>query len=72
MNHDPHSPDELEQQLLGHFRAHSHGEPSTELDARILAASRAALVSGPQPRLGERLQQAGTVGFRPQENSPRG
>ena len=55
MNHDPHSPDELEQQLLGHFRAHSHGEPSTELDARILAASRAALVSEPQPRLGERL-----------------
>lgn len=55
MNHDPHSPDELEQQLLGHFRAHSHGEPSTELDARILAASRAALVSEPQPRLSERL-----------------
>lgn len=55
MNHDPHSPDELEQQLLGHFRAHSHGEPSPELDARILAASRAALASEPQPSLGERL-----------------
>lgn len=55
MNHDPHSPDELEQQLLGHFRAHSQGEPSPELDARILAASRAALVSEAQPRLSERL-----------------
>lgn len=55
MNHDPHSPDELEQQLLGHFRAHSHGEPSAELDARILAASRAALASEPQPSLSERL-----------------
>ena len=31
-----------EQALLAHFRAHDSGEPSTELDARILAAASAA------------------------------
>lgn len=31
-----------EQALLAHFRAHGSGEPSTELDARILAAASAA------------------------------
>ena len=31
-----------EQALLAHFRAHGSGEPSAELDARILAAASAA------------------------------
>ena len=31
-----------EQELLAHFRAHGSGEPSAELDARILAAASAA------------------------------
>ncbi|UVE16273.1 hypothetical protein NVV93_11640 [Pseudomonas sp. LS44] len=44
MNHDQHQSDnerQLEQQLLGHFRTHSQGEPSAQIDARILAAARA-------------------------------
>lgn len=40
MNRDQHEPHE--QALLEHFRAHSPAEPSAELDARILAAARAA------------------------------
>ncbi|UFQ96136.1 hypothetical protein [Pseudomonas wenzhouensis] len=31
-----------EQELLAHFRAHGSGEPSAEMDARILAAANAA------------------------------
>lgn len=41
MSHDR-DPLEHEQALLAHFRAHSGGEPSAELDARILAAASAA------------------------------
>ena len=38
----PHPAEEaLEAQLLTHFRQHSQGEPSAELDARILAAATA-------------------------------
>ena len=43
MNRDQHEPNE--QALLDHFRVHSQAEPSAELDARILAAARAAQVS---------------------------
>lgn len=44
MNHDQSKPDALdhEQALLTHFRRHGDGEPSAELDARILAAASAA------------------------------
>lgn len=59
MKHDQHSPDEHELQMLAHFRAHSAGEPSAELDARILAAAnvaaQAAAVSDKQPSWSERL-----------------
>lgn len=54
MNQDPRREDELERQLLAHFRAHGGGEPSAELDARILAAAREA-VRPPAPSLGQRL-----------------
>lgn len=54
MNQDPRREDELERQLLAHFRAHGEGEPSAELDARILAAAREA-VRPPVPSLGQRL-----------------
>ena len=48
MNRDRHEPHDVahERALLEHFRAHSQGEPSAELDARILAAARAAQPSG--------------------------
>lgn len=54
MNQDPRKPEGLEQQMLAHFRAHEGGEPSAELDARILAAARAA-VRPATPNLAERL-----------------
>lgn len=38
-----------EQALLAHFRAHGNGEPSAELDARILAAASAATREAHQP-----------------------
>ncbi|ERI52635.1 hypothetical protein N878_18235 [Pseudomonas sp. EGD-AK9] len=41
MTHDRETLDH-EQALLAHFRAHGEGEPSAELDARILAAASAA------------------------------
>ncbi|AOE86275.1 hypothetical protein [Pseudomonas sp. TCU-HL1] len=41
MNRDPHKPDEMERELLEHFRCHSHDEPSSALDQRILAAAAA-------------------------------
>lgn len=41
MNHER-EPLEHEQALLAHFRAHGSGEPSAELDTRILAAASAA------------------------------
>lgn len=41
MNQDPHKPDAMERELLEHYRCHSHDEPSTELDQRILAAAAA-------------------------------
>lgn len=52
MNRDQHDPHE--QALLEHFRAHSRAEPSAELDARILAAARAAQVSS-MPSWSQRL-----------------
>lgn len=52
MNRDQHDPHE--QALLEHFRAHSRAEPSAELDARILAAARAAQVSS-TPSWSQRL-----------------
>jgi hypothetical protein len=52
MNRDQHKPSE--QALLEHFRAHSHAEPSAELDARILAAARAAQAPG-KPGWSQRL-----------------
>ena len=52
MNRDQHDPHE--QALLDHFRAHSQGEPSAELDARILAAARAAQVAS-KPSWSQRL-----------------
>lgn len=55
MNHDQPTPDKQELQMLAHFRAHSVGEPSAELDARILAAARAAITSDKQPSWNERL-----------------
>lgn len=45
MNHDQHIPDEQERQMLEHFRQHSGGEPSAQLDAQILAAATAAMRS---------------------------
>ena len=39
---DQREPLDHEQELLAHFRAHGSGEPSAELDARILAAASAA------------------------------
>lgn len=39
---DQREPLDHEQALLAHFRAHDSGEPSAELDARILAAASAA------------------------------
>ena len=39
---DEREPLEHEQALLAHFRAHGSGEPSAELDARILMAASAA------------------------------
>lgn len=42
MNHDQHRSDEQERQMLEHFRQHSGGEPSAQLDAQILAAASAA------------------------------
>lgn len=45
MNHDQHRADEQARQMLEHFRQHSGGEPSAQLDAQILAAARAAVRS---------------------------
>ncbi|MFV3304519.1 hypothetical protein ACNFBT_04475 [Pseudomonas sp. NY15181] len=50
MNRDPH-----EQELLEHYRRHSDEQPSAQLDARILAAARAA-VQARKPSLAERLR----------------
>lgn len=49
MNRDP-----REQKLLEHYRRHSDEQPSAQLDARILAAARAA-VQESKPSLGARL-----------------
>lgn len=50
MNRDPH-----EQELLEHYRRHSDEQPSAQLDARILAAARAA-VQEQKPGFAQRLQ----------------
>lgn len=51
MNRDPH-----EQELLEHYRRHSDEQPSAQLDARILAAARAAVQEKP-PSFAQRLHQ---------------
>lgn len=59
MNHDQHRLDEQERQMLEHFRQHSSGEPSAQLDAQILAAATAAVrnvaTDKAKPGLGARL-----------------
>jgi hypothetical protein len=55
MNHDQQRPDAQEQQLLAHFREHSNGEPSAELDALILNAARAELARPPRLSRAQRL-----------------
>jgi hypothetical protein len=61
MNHDQHSADEQERQLLEHFRRHSAGEPSAQLDAQILAAASAAVrhtnTAAGKPGLSTRLHR---------------
>jgi hypothetical protein len=49
MNRDPH-----EQEMLEHYRRHSDEQPSAQLDARILAAARAA-VQEKKPSPAQRL-----------------
>ncbi len=51
MNRDPH-----EQELLELYRRHSEAQPSAQLDARILAAARAAVQQKP-PSFAQRLHQ---------------
>ncbi|WP_315807574.1 hypothetical protein [Pseudomonas sp. C9-3] len=51
MNRDPH-----EQELLEHYRRHSEAQPSAQLDARILAAARAAVQEKPAS-FAQRLHQ---------------
>jgi len=59
MNHDQHMSDEQERQMLEHFRQHSGGEPSAQLDAQILAAASAAVrnvaIDETRPGLAARL-----------------
>jgi hypothetical protein len=59
MNHDQHRLDEQERQILEHFRQHSGGEPSAQLDAQILAAAsaaaRSAATTEAKPGLSARL-----------------
>ena len=59
MNHDQHRLDEQERQMLEHFRQHSGGEPSAQLDAQILAAAsaaaRSAATTEAKPGLSARL-----------------
>lgn len=52
MNRDPH-----EQELLEHYRRHSDEQPSAQVDARILAAARAAVKpQATKPSWAERLR----------------
>lgn len=55
MKHEQQRPDAQEQQLLAHFREHSNGEPSAELDALILNAARAELTKASKPSRAQRL-----------------
>ncbi len=55
MKHDQQRPDAQEQQLLAHFREHTQGEPSAELDALILGAARAELTKASRPGRAQRL-----------------
>ncbi|MBU0900995.1 MAG: hypothetical protein KKH62_03440 [Gammaproteobacteria bacterium] len=61
MKHDQHMADEQERQMLEHFRRHSSGEPSAQLDAQILAAASAAVARSTavetRPSLGARLHR---------------
>ncbi|MFZ6046503.1 hypothetical protein ACFW0H_10285 [Pseudomonas sp. CR3202] len=59
MNRDPHKPDDMERELLEHYRRHSHDEPSAALDQRILAAAAAQAAqnrAASRPSFGSRLQ----------------
>lgn len=55
MNRHPQRPDAEEEALLEHFRRHSDAQPSAQLDARILAAARAAVPQ--RPSAWQRIQQ---------------
>ena len=55
---DQREPLDHEQALLAHFRAHGSGEPSAELDARILAAASAAARETKQAQI-----DSGNVGW---------
>lgn len=61
MKHDQHMADEQERQMLEHFRQHSSGEPSAQLDAQILAAAstaaRSAAAAEARPSMGARLHR---------------
>lgn len=56
MKHDQHMADEQERQMLEHFRQHSSGEPSAQLDAQILAAASATTAEA-RPSIGARLHR---------------
>lgn len=58
MNRDLHEPDDMERELLEHYRSHCRDEPSPALDQRILAAAAARAAQAPVkpgPSIGERL-----------------
>ncbi|MDH4568275.1 hypothetical protein E8E95_16440 [Pseudomonas sp. BN414] len=58
MNQDPHKPDDMERELLEHYRCHCHDELSALLDQRILAAAAAQAAQNraeAAPSWGERL-----------------
>jgi hypothetical protein len=52
-----------EQALLAHFRAHGSGEPSAELDARILAAASAAAGNAHRPGSGRQRWSVAIAGL---------
>ncbi|MBO3277078.1 hypothetical protein [Pseudomonas schmalbachii] len=57
MNRDPQMPRDADQALLEHYRRHSGEQPSAELDARILAAARAAVQRPQRAGWQERLHR---------------
>ncbi|MFC5696301.1 hypothetical protein ACFPU0_12140 [Pseudomonas sp. GCM10022186] len=58
MNRDPHKPDDMERELLEHYRRHSHDQPSAAQDRRILSAAATQAAknrTAQRPSLGQRL-----------------